>query len=70
MKTLNLKIKNDKITRIFNKHFPETVDKLNAFEFPSYKTKSTEEKNSSNYFFKEKLLCGFMKAHSTQRALF
>ena len=29
-------VKNDKIAKTFNKHFLETVDKLNIFEWPSW----------------------------------
>ena len=36
-------VKNDEIAKIFNKHFSETVDKLNIFEWPSYESKYTED---------------------------
>ena len=36
-------VKNDEIVKIFNKHFSETVDKLNTFEWPSRETEYTED---------------------------
>ena len=36
-------VKNNKIAKIFNKHFSETVDKLNIFEWPSCETEDTED---------------------------
>ena len=38
-----LKVKNDEITKIFNKHFMETVGKLNIFKWPSCKSEYTED---------------------------
>ena len=36
-------VKNDEIAKIFNKHFSETVDKLNIFEWPSCESEYTED---------------------------
>ena len=36
-------VKNDEIAKIFNKHFSETVDKLNIFEWPSCESGYTED---------------------------
>ena len=66
-------VKNDEIEKIFKKHFWETVDKLNIFEWPSCESEHTEEqltntinkykshpsikKIKSNYTIKQK--CSF-----------
>ena len=39
-----LLVNNDEIAMIFNKHFAETVEKLNTFEWPSNNADLTEEK--------------------------
>ena len=39
--------KNDEIAKIFNKHFSETVDKLNLFEWPCNETDFEEDQLSS-----------------------
>ena len=36
-------VKNDEIVKIFNKHFSETVDKLNIFELSSCESEYTED---------------------------
>ena len=36
-------VKNDEITKIFNKYFPGTVDKLIIFEWPSCESEYTED---------------------------
>ena len=36
-------LSNDEITKSFNKHFVETVEKLNTFEWPSNYEDLTEE---------------------------
>ena len=36
-------VKNDEIAEIFNKHFTETVDKLNIFEWPSCEPEYTKD---------------------------
>ena len=36
-------VKNDEIAKIFNKHFSETADKLNIFEWPSCEKEYTED---------------------------
>ena len=62
-------VKNDEIAKIFNKHFTETVDKLNIFEWPScepeytkdqltniinkYKSHPSTKKIKSNYTIKQ-----------------
>ena len=38
-----LTVKNDEIAKIFNKHFSETVDKLNIFEWLSGENEYTED---------------------------
>ena len=38
-----LRVKNDEIAKIFSKHFSETVDKLNIFEWLSYESEYTED---------------------------
>ena len=38
-----LLVNSDEITRTFNKHFAETLEKLNAFEWPSNNEDLTEE---------------------------
>ena len=66
-------VKNDEIAKIFNKHFSETVGKLNIFEWSSCETEYTEDqltntinkykshlsikKIKSNYTIKQK--CSF-----------
>ena len=40
-------VKNYEITKIFNKHFSETVDKLNIFEWPSCESEYTEDQLTS-----------------------
>ena len=63
-------VKNDEITKIFNKYFPGTVDKLIIFEWPSceseytadqltniinkYKSHPSIKKIKSNYTIKQK----------------
>ena len=39
--------KNDEIAKIFNKHFSETVDKLNLFEWPCNETDLEEDQQSA-----------------------
>ena len=43
VKNEKLIVKNDKITKIFNKYFSETFDKLNIFEWPFCETEDTED---------------------------
>ena len=43
VKSEKLIVKNDEIAKIVNKHFSETVDKLNSFEWPSCASEYTED---------------------------
>ena len=42
-KNEKLIVRNEKIVKIFNKYFSETVDKLNIFEWPSCETEGTQD---------------------------
>ena len=43
VKNEKLIVKNDEITKIFNKYFSETFDKLNVFEWLFCETEDTED---------------------------
>ena len=40
-------VNNDEIAKILNKHFSETVDKLNIFEWPSCESEYTEDQRTN-----------------------
>ena len=59
-------VKNDEIAKIFNKHFSETVDKLNIFEWSSCETEYTEDQlTNTNNKYKSHLSIKKIKSNYT-----
>ena len=77
-------VKNDEVTKIFNKHFSGKVDKLNIFEWPSCEPECTEDqltninkyknhpsikKIKSNYTIKQKFSFKPVTAKDVENAI-